>query len=245
MPHRILLVDDNPVARTLYREMLDKQVRGLSFDEAQGARQAVDLLLRQRYDCVFLDYEMPDGTGLDVLRAVAQSCRSPIVMLTATEDPAIAVAALKAGAVDFVMKERVTMDLLARALEAAVRSGDRRRLRDAELSHLEVLQAWMLQSDDAILIIDLTTLELIDASAVGLARLGFRRGDVIGHDVRSLDLFASNGGWEAFLARVQDAGQAVPWAPRAANSDPVPALVSARTVRVGERLYLVAQARPA
>lgn len=246
MPHKVLLVDDSSVDRVMYRQILERNVKGggLAFEEVGTAQEGIRALQRSRYDCAFLDYEMPDGNGLEVLRAVERTSKTPVVMLTGVDDTEVAVEALKSGAIDFLMKDRINSGALVSALEGAVMRGGRERVHEERVQHLAVLHALLLQSEDAILVVDLGTSTLIEASSVGLARLGFRRADVVGRDVRTLGLFAGSGGWEGFLATVQDPSRPAAWEPRAPGGKPVPAQVTARTLRVDGKPYLVAQARP-
>src|SRR5260370_3586336 len=107
MSHRVLLVDDSSIDREVYRSMLGQQASGLVMDEAGNAAEAIRQLRKQRYECVFLDHEMPGGDGLSVLNAVRAFNTSPIVMLTGTADVEVAVAALRAGAIDYLIKDSI------------------------------------------------------------------------------------------------------------------------------------------
>jgi signal transduction histidine kinase len=83
-------------------------------------------------DCVLLDYQLPDATGLDVLQAVrAGGSDVPVVMLTGQSDPETAVALIKAGAADFIPKGSLTADRLARVVTGAVRLRRAERARQA------------------------------------------------------------------------------------------------------------------
>lgn len=242
MPHRVLLIDDSPIERAAYRGMLDQQMPGLSIEEAGTAKEAMQRLLERPYECVFLDFLLPDGDGVSVLKAVERGSSSPVVMLTGSDDIDTAVEALKAGAIDFLVKDRVNAISLAGAVQAAVLRGDQLQARQARNRRLVVLQGLLQQSEHAYLIVDLSTHLLIEASAVGLARLGYRRGDVIDRDVRTLDLFAGNGGWEAFAASLSP-DRSVPWRP-GSPSDRPRAQVTAQVLKVDGRPYLMAIAKP-
>ena len=208
MSHKVLLVDDSAIDRSVYRTMLEQKMPGLEIDEAAGGTEAIRQLRERRYDCVFLDFEMPDANGLAVLSAVQPFNRSPVVMLTSTDEAGVAVAALRVGAIDYLIKDGAEPDQLANALQEAVLHKLQLQAREERQRRLALLQALLLQSEELILIVDLTTHVLIEAGTVGLARLGLRRADVVDRDVRTLKLFP--GGWDAFRQAIAKAPTPLP-----------------------------------
>jgi DNA-binding NarL/FixJ family response regulator len=108
---RVLIVEDHRVvAEGLVRLLTDRfDVVGTIID----GRQAVDGIARLRPDAVLLDLTMPNVCGLDVLRRLAERrLETKVIVLTMHADPQLAVAALKAGANGFVMKESSSDELL-------------------------------------------------------------------------------------------------------------------------------------
>lgn len=100
---RILVIDDEPDLRTLYELTLLRE--GYQVDAAGTVGAAQQQLASKRFDAVITDMRLPDGTGLDVLRALAQQGRTErCVMITAYGSPENAVEALKAGAFDYLTK---------------------------------------------------------------------------------------------------------------------------------------------
>lgn len=105
MLQRILICDDEDVLRALVRTALTR--RGFEVLEAQDGDAAVAAIRSERPDLVLLDLMMPGRTGLEVLEAVqADSALSeiPVLMLTARTLEADQVAALGAGARNFLPK---------------------------------------------------------------------------------------------------------------------------------------------
>ncbi|MFE4106670.1 ATP-binding protein [Almyronema epifaneia] len=102
---RILLVDDNPndrllVKRELKREFVDLEINEI-IDQA-GLKQA---LQTYPFDLVITDYQLQWMTGLEVLKAVkAANANCPVIMFTNTGTQETAVAAMKAGLDDYVVK---------------------------------------------------------------------------------------------------------------------------------------------
>jgi two-component system LytT family response regulator len=112
---RTVIVDDEPLARKRLRELLTGFDGIECIGEAVDGRSAVQTIDTLRPDLVFLDVEMPEGTGLDVLDRIAHS---PAVIFTTAYDR-YAVAAFELQAVDYLLKP-FGHDRLARALERVV-----------------------------------------------------------------------------------------------------------------------------
>ena len=119
----ILLVDDNPeVARAI---ALAFDCAGHSVDVAGGPEDAFSMLAQRRFDAILLDLNFTQGqtSGAEgfacLARIVADDPAAAVVVITAHSGIRIAVAAMQAGAVDFVMKPWRNDDLIAR-VEAAI-----------------------------------------------------------------------------------------------------------------------------
>jgi two-component system response regulator PilR (NtrC family) len=92
----------------------------LDVDTAESVASARTLLARNRYALCLTDMRLPDGTGLELVREVAQSAGPPIAVITAYGSAENAVAALKAGAFDYLTKP-VDLDQLRLLVRSAVR----------------------------------------------------------------------------------------------------------------------------
>jgi PAS domain S-box-containing protein len=120
--YRVLVVDDDEVDRMAVRRALRAAGVDAELAEAADAPAALDALRAGGWDCVFLDYQLPGGDGLEVLRAArAEGIDTPIVMLTGRGDQETAVEMMKAGASDYVVKGAITPERLAQGLRHAVR----------------------------------------------------------------------------------------------------------------------------
>ena len=119
---RILIVDDDIVDRMAVVRALQRAGQQVEVEEASGCAQALKLLTTRGFDCVFLDYFLPDGSGLDVLRdARSAGVRTPIVILTGQGDEELAVELMKAGASDYLPKNGATPDRISQCLRNALR----------------------------------------------------------------------------------------------------------------------------
>jgi len=121
-PIKVLLVEDSPGDARLIREML-KEVGTGQFELAHVERldDGLEHLAREPFDVLLLDLNLPDSVRLDTLsRACAHTSEVPIVVLTILADVALGVKAVQKGAQDYLVKEQVTPDLLARSIRYAI-----------------------------------------------------------------------------------------------------------------------------
>ncbi|WP_324717927.1 response regulator transcription factor [Carboxydochorda subterranea] len=115
---RILVIDDEPQIRRLLQVALS--AHGYAVVTAETGRDGIAAAATQRPDLVILDLGLPDMSGLDVLREVRGWSRVPVVILSVHGREEEKVAALDAGADDYVTKPFAMGELLAR-LRVALR----------------------------------------------------------------------------------------------------------------------------
>lgn len=107
-----LVIDDEPQIRKLLRVLLeDDHYRML---ESDSGRQGLSDVALRRPDVVLLDLGLPDVDGLSVLERLRQWTKVPILILSVRDGPEDKVAALDAGADDYVTKPFEAAELLAR-----------------------------------------------------------------------------------------------------------------------------------
>ncbi|MDW8470013.1 MAG: sigma-54 dependent transcriptional regulator [Burkholderiales bacterium] len=100
---RVLVVDDEPDIRELLELTLAKM--GLAADAVGSVAEAKARLSASRYDLCLTDMRLPDGDGLELVRYIAGLARDlPVAVITAYGSAENAVAALKAGAFDYIAK---------------------------------------------------------------------------------------------------------------------------------------------
>ncbi|MFG3064453.1 response regulator [Streptomyces sp. NPDC048231] len=115
---RVLVVEDDPqLVRAL---VINLQARRYGVDAAPDGATALRLAASRQPDVVILDLGLPDMDGVDVLKALRGWTRVPVMVLSARQASDEKVAALDAGADDYVTKPFSTDELMAR-LRAAVR----------------------------------------------------------------------------------------------------------------------------
>lgn len=104
---KILLLEDNTSDAHLTIIGLSRLIPNIDIQHAPTLKQARELLLSNHtFDIAFLDVNLPDGNGLELLMEIRQGKRNfPVLMLTGTCDEAAAVTALKTGADDYIVKK--------------------------------------------------------------------------------------------------------------------------------------------
>ena len=131
---RILLLDDNPEDRLLIRRELERAFDGVQVETPITVEDLDQTLAGDPFDVVITDYQLRWSDGLTVLRRIkAQNPACPVIMFTATGTQEIAVAAMKAGLDDYIIKAPRHYIRLAGAVHSAVeRAGVWRRLGQVE-----------------------------------------------------------------------------------------------------------------
>ncbi|MEA1883701.1 MAG: response regulator [Thermotogota bacterium] len=100
---KILIVDDSKNIRTTIQHLLENEKH--EFDIAMNGKEALDKILTNEFDLVFLDIRMPTMDGMEVLREIRKKGnKTPVVILSAYGTVDNAVEAMKLGVVDFMTK---------------------------------------------------------------------------------------------------------------------------------------------
>src|SRR5215210_6372161 len=154
-PLRILIVDDSPDDRELYRRLLGQDPeQEYEFLEAELGEDGLALAREERPDCLLLDYRLPDVDGLEFLDHLLQDGPIPVIVLTGQGSESVAVQAMKGGAQDYLLKGAISRQDLRRAVRNAVEKVALRRKveeRTAELARVnDALQAMYGEQEDLV-----------------------------------------------------------------------------------------------
>jgi two-component system, cell cycle response regulator len=214
---RVLLVEDDEDDYVLTRDLLAEGFGGRVTVEWASTRSAgLELLTKALFDVALLDFNLGRETGLDLLReARARGCRTPVIMLTGQDDRTTDLNAMHAGAADYLVKGRVTSDMLERAIRYA---RERHRLLEEisalsltdELTGLHNRRAFLTMADQRLQLLErgasLCLLIFADVDGLKAANdtMGHEAGDRLLVDVarvlqssfRRTDLVARMGGDE-------------------------------------------------
>ncbi len=131
---KVLIIDDENRTRELIARMIDS----FGFDvqtipEGENVQSGIEAIEKHQPDIVFIDIQMPDGTGFDVIRSI-ENKTFEVIFITAHEE--FAIKAIKFSALDYLLKPVDTAELKA-ALEKAIETVDDKK----EPSQFEALQS--------------------------------------------------------------------------------------------------------
>ncbi len=126
-PYRVLVVEDETDYQALMRTVLTSA--GFEVELAPDGASAIDILQTLPADLVLLDWRLKGTDGLQICRNIRRWSNVPIIMITAKSAPADMIAALDAGADDYITKPFQRDELLAR-IRALLRRGDGQPLAD-------------------------------------------------------------------------------------------------------------------
>jgi two-component system cell cycle response regulator len=100
---RLLIIEDDPDQRELIREQVEDRF-GAGTVVGVESRTAALQHDPSTFDLILTDYNLPDGTGMDVLDEVRKRCTTPVIMVTGENVGQIAAEAIRRGATDYVVK---------------------------------------------------------------------------------------------------------------------------------------------
>jgi len=160
---RVLLVEDDVDHRLLLtRKLEESEVDVTAVGTAADALAVVD-----GFDLVLLDYRLPDMTGLETMDAIHRRGGPSVVMVTAMGSESVAVSAMRAGAIDYLVKDASYLEAIPEVVERAWRHHDLQR-RAGKLQELILLVS---EADDRKTIFSAIvqgSRELLRAAACGL-----------------------------------------------------------------------------
>ena len=134
-PLHLLLVDDEDIDRMALRRMLEKSGLNVSLREAECAEEAFAAINSEQFDCILLDYHLPDldGGGIfEFIEAKQQEKAPAVVFVSGESNEGLARELIEHGAVDFIDKD----DLSAAALKRAILFALSRRIRQRQLREI-------------------------------------------------------------------------------------------------------------
>jgi PAS domain S-box-containing protein len=146
-PLKILLVEDDEVDRMAFERFVLKENLPYKVSIAVSVAEATEQLAHGDFDAILLDFNLGDGTGFDV---IDQGPDAPVILITGANQTDIAVAAMKAGAYDYLVKDqdRNYLQVLPIAVDSAIHRKETEKSRT-------ILGHAVMSAPDCILITDL------------------------------------------------------------------------------------------
>lgn len=109
----VLIADDHTIVRHGLQEILTKELAGAQVYQAKDSREALDLLLKQAWDLVLLDINMPGRNGLEILQESKRlHPRVPVLILSAYPEEEFALRAFQLGASGYLNKQSAFDELI-------------------------------------------------------------------------------------------------------------------------------------
>lgn len=126
MARKILLIDDDRMQfRLTQAHFKTFRTELYQLDWAATYEDGIKKLLSGEYAACLLDYQLGERDGLQLIRdAMGQGCRTPIVFLTAETAERVDIAAMNAGALDYLVKGEITPRMIERSLRYALKLGE-------------------------------------------------------------------------------------------------------------------------
>ena len=110
---RVLIADDHEIVRDGLRDILTTRLGTVVVSEAKDAGEAINLLIKEDWDLVLLDINMPGRDGLEVLEEAKRlRPKTPVMVLTAYPEEQFAIRSFKLGASGYLTKQSATDELV-------------------------------------------------------------------------------------------------------------------------------------
>jgi signal transduction histidine kinase len=151
--YRLLVVEDDQLDWQLLNRYLKEVDPGCESTWCADGNSALEALPKDNYDCVFIDRELPDCVGeelIESLRIVSNDPWLPIVMVSGTQEVEVATGAIRKGATDYIPKNRLSGRSLQRVLINAVKQSRMGRSLDQERDHIRTLNEQLVKRNKEI-----------------------------------------------------------------------------------------------
>jgi hypothetical protein len=212
---KVLIVEDSPADCKLVLQELKRAGKEVEWDRVQDAQSMRDALINKSWDVVISDWAMPKFSATEALRLVKEAgIDVPFIIVSGTVGEEQAVEAMRAGAHDYVLKDKLTR--LVPAIEREVReSRVRESRRRAESSLLKSETRFARLAESGIVGINIADIHgnLHEANDAYLKMIGYTREDLLTGKLGWGDMTPPEwkAGDEKAVAQLQAEGVAQPW----------------------------------
>jgi PAS domain S-box-containing protein len=182
-PIKILLVEDNADQVLLTEKAFRRYSTDVQIVAVRDGRGCVDLVSKDRFSAVIVDYHLPQMTGTEVIRKLRETgLQIPVIMVTGQGDEEVAVTAMKSGASDYVVKTQGYFRKLPAVIEKAIETCElQSRLKDSEDKYRRLAE----NANDLIFTIDRDGTFGFLTRRVG-SLLGYSVEELIGRDIKEI-----------------------------------------------------------
>ncbi len=161
---RILIVDDDEVDRMAVQRAIRTYDQSLEVSVTCDVASGLAAIAAGDFACVILDFHLPDGDGMSMLRELrAGGNQVPVIVLTGHSDAELAVGLMKAGATDYLPKAALSADRIGQALGYVQRIDETERRARRFARQLQMLAESAIRINESLSMS--TTLDITAASA--------------------------------------------------------------------------------
>jgi PAS domain S-box-containing protein len=202
---RLFLIEDDDAIALLIRKSLERA--GHEVTRCRSAADALIVLAHSAFDLVLLDHILPDLSGIDLLHSLArEGINTPVLMVTGHGDEKLAAHVLRAGALDYIVKD-AALTFLGELPKRVAESVTRHRLQHMNLLLIQALES----ARDGVMITDLQG-TILHVNQALEAMTGYSRGELLGQNPRMLksglhppEVYAAL--WQTVLTRASWQGE--------------------------------------
>jgi PAS domain S-box-containing protein len=119
---KLLLIDDDEVDIMQFERALKKTGLVYNLHICKNAQETLEVISKEVFDCIFLDYQLPGIDGLQLLKKIRdKDVLTPVAVLTSQGDEKVAVKMIKSGAFDYFAKSDITPDSIQKVVISGIR----------------------------------------------------------------------------------------------------------------------------
>ncbi len=119
----ILLIEDSPLDLAVIKSIINKADPSITIETAENGIKGLELIKHGMFDCIFIDYRLPDINGIEILKKIYNAQTDlppyPAIILTGDSDRTIFKESMKYGAQDYLRKDNISPDIMLFAIEKA------------------------------------------------------------------------------------------------------------------------------
>ncbi len=149
---KILIVEDNPGDVIIIRELLKSSGLSFTLTNASTLKESISLLHKSWFDVILLDLGLPDSSGLETLKEFLHfEFTPPVVVMTGLDDEDTALASLREGAQDYLVKNRLGSENILRSIKYSIERKKVENLQKKNSHQLSILSettAALYEGDD-------------------------------------------------------------------------------------------------
>ena len=203
---RILVVEDDEGHVGLIRRAFEARGRHVDLAFVSTLEEAREYLAGDTPDLLIADVLLPDGRGTELLTADDRQLAFPAVVMTSFGDEHSAVVAMKAGALDYIVKSNVTLDDMPHIAARALREWENVVGRREAQKRLRLLSSAVEQSAEGIAVVDLDGNPLFLNEAFATMH-GYTSEELMGKHLSAFHAPEQMPGVEVILQQIRETGQ--------------------------------------